>query len=112
MPFVDKTTATARHREYYAQLVDEETIDSVVRFIGERELLASTDFYLNDIPLDRWDALAGATARGMNITWHGHRPLRTAIKFEELGDYATLAGLVCVAKEAARQWLEQQEDAE
>ena len=31
-----------------------------------------------------------------------------AMNFAALGDYATEAGLVCVAKEAAQQWVEEQ----
>jgi hypothetical protein len=85
----------AAHRRYYGQFVSEATIRRVVQAIGADALRRSTDQHLNDIPLEQWDRLTP------------HLPL--ARRFEAAGDYATLAGLVCVAKEAARQWLEQQQ---
>jgi hypothetical protein len=108
-PFISKEEAFERHRAYYAQFVDEHVIQTVVNNIGGRELLASRDTHLNDIPLRRWDLLAGAIARGSRIEWIP-RHWQPAIAFKDVGDYPTLAGLVCVLKEAARQWLERQED--
>jgi len=35
-----------------------------------------------------------------------------ALPFKTFGDYATLGGLVCVAKEAARQWRERADNAD
>ena len=84
------------HRAYYAQFVNERTIARVVSSIGAKELRASRDKHFNDIPLKRWDAIALS------------RRLPLAMSFEDAGDYATLAGLVCVAKEAADQWRERQ----
>jgi len=40
------------------------------------------------------------------------RGLPIAAPFETFGDYATLGGLVCVAKEAARQWRERDGNAD
>jgi len=92
----DKELAWASHRRFYAQFVNDRTIDYVVRWIGGDALLASNDPYLNDVrTLARWDNCA-----------RGGMP--TAIKFSDVGDYPTLGGLVCVAKEAARQWIERQ----
>ena len=90
----------ALHRQYYAQLVHEGVIGYVVRSIGHERLLASTDPYLNDIPLHLWDRAAlllptDALAR----------------RFEDLGDRRSLAGMVCVLKEAARQYIERQRGA-
>jgi hypothetical protein len=75
------------HREYYAQFVDEWTKAHVLRGIGIDALLASTDPYLNDIPLDEWDALfvADRWASPLSLGW-----------------------VVCVAKEAARQLIEEE----
>lgn len=90
----DRSTAAALHRQYYAQLVNSYTIACVVNLIGADVLLASTKPHFNDIPLQRW---------------HRVGPIApTAMSFTALGDYATEAGLVCVAKEAARQWVEAQ----
>lgn len=84
----------AAHRRYYAQFVNAHTIAHVVARIGAAKLRASTDEHLNDIPLAHWDALAG------------NLPLAQSLKIA--GDYLTLGNAVCIAKEAARQWLESQ----
>lgn len=91
---LDSAANMLRHRAYYAQLVDDRTIARVLSVVGAEKLLASTDEHFNDIPMRLWDA-AGS-----------HLPM--ARKFGDLGDYPTLAGLVCVVKEAARQWVERQ----
>jgi hypothetical protein len=82
----------AAHRKYYAQFVNPRTIAFVVNWIGADKLKASTDPHMNDIPLGRWD-------RMVNM-------LPLAIRHETVGDYYTLGNCVCIAKEAARQWLE------
>jgi hypothetical protein len=82
------------HREYYAQFVTEQFVDRVSSRIGKDELLSSKDKHLNDIPLKIWDAISP--------------PLGTGAKMRELGDYLTQSGIVCIAKEAARQFLEKQ----
>lgn len=91
-----KELASAAHRAYYAQFVSPATIAAVVQQIGAANILASTDVHMNDIPLERWDRLSFTIAKS----------------FQSAGDYATKAGLVCVGKEAARQWLESQADRE
>ena len=105
------------HRRYYAQLVNNRTIAQVVAHIGVTRLLASADPHYNDIPLADWDRLCGyeminyGYARGdMTQTRPPVFPL--AASFESLGDYPTQAGLVCVAKEAARQYVERVREAE
>ncbi len=82
----------AAHRQYYAQFVNERTIAFVVNWIGKDKLKASTDPYMNDIPLNRWDSMVNM--------------LPLAIRSETVGDYYTLGNCVCIAKEAARQYLE------
>lgn len=89
-----REAAAALHRRYYAQFVDAGVVARVANAIGRDALFASKDPHFSDIPLPRWDRLA------QNLG-----PL--AISFESVGDYATLGGLVCVAKEAARQFVEQ-----
>lgn len=79
------------HRAKYAPLVNNSTISFVVKSIGASRLLASTDQHLNDIPLNRWDAMVGI--------------LPLADRFENVGVTPSPASYVCVAKEAARQWL-------
>jgi hypothetical protein len=79
------------HEQYYAQFVTENMKNDVIRAIGKDALMNSTDEHLNDIPLKKWDRLA------VPASWY------VADKMRELGDYPTLGGLVCIAKEAARQ---------
>lgn len=82
----------AAHRAYYGQFVNQNTINQVVRHIGAQRIKNSTNPHFNDIPLKEWDNLSNF--------------LLLARSFKSVGDYATLAGLVCVAKEAARQFKE------
>jgi hypothetical protein len=84
----------AAHRKFYGQFVDEATVRAVVQAIGAEEIMASEDPHFNDIPLKRWDDVSPWIPR--------------AINFKDVGDYPTQAGLVCVAKEAARQYKEAQ----
>ena len=86
--------AHAAHRRYYGQFVNQRTINAVVRAIGSDRLLASTDPHFNDIPLAQWDRLVGS--------------LPLAASLRDAGDYLTLGGGVCIAKEAARQYVESQ----
>lgn len=90
----------AAYRTYYSQFVSEGIRELVLRVMGLDRLRASHDPHFNDIPLSTWDAVfAYGPTSGINS------------KMRELGDYPTKAGLVCVAKEAARQVLEQKEKA-
>ena len=82
----------AAHRAYYAQFVNERTINYVVQRIGAARLLAARDPHLNDIPLGKWDAMVST--------------LPMAAKMKDAGDYYTLSACVCIAKEAARQYIE------
>jgi len=81
------------HREYYGQFVTESYKSQIKSYIGLKKLLASEDKNLNDIPLMYWD----------------NAPLTTGVnqKMKDLGDYLTLAGKVCIAKEAAKQIIEE-----
>lgn len=85
---------TALHRAYYAQFVNERTISYVVERIGSARLLAARDPHLNDIPLGKWDAMRST--------------LPMAAKMKDAGDYYTLSACVCIAKEAARQYIERE----
>ena len=82
------------HREYYAQFVTDGTRQAVARSIGLDTLFGSRDANLNDIPLKRWDNLMGILTSSVNQGLHA------------VGDYPTLAGKVCIAKEAALQVIE------
>ena len=78
------TDGQRTHRTVFARFVTQQTIDSVVRAIGANKIINSTDFYLNDIPLKKWDRLSPMFMR----------------------EGFSLADCVCTAKEAARQYKE------
>jgi hypothetical protein len=79
------------HREYYGQFVSAAILRTVRVSVGEYRIKNSTDPHFNDIPLSIWD----------NVLTLAPCYLTKAMR--EAGDNPTLAGLVCVAKEAARQ---------
>lgn len=92
----DSTGIDARsmeaHRKYFAQFVDERVISLVVRTIGADAIKASTDPYMNDIPLRQWDRMHGC--------------LTPAIPLKSVGEINSISTTVCIAKEAARQYKE------
>jgi len=77
------------HREYYGQFVTDSIKKTVLQFIGRKKIVLSQDDSFNDIPLARWDDLPTLAPSGLLM--------------HEAGDYLTLAGKVCIYKEAARQ---------
>ncbi len=93
----------ATHREYYSQFVTPYVKQTVIRAIGKSAILASTDEHFNDIPLSKWDAIIG---------WSDFSrvPLATDLgsgaALRACGDYPTPAGIVCIMKEAAKQFKE------
>jgi hypothetical protein len=89
-----RTDGIGAHRRFFGQFVTPSTISRVVGFIGKDRILASTDRYMNDIPLELWDRLVSG--------------LPGSAGFAKAGDYYTTANGVCLAKEAARQWVETQ----
>jgi len=84
IPSTDRSKEWADHCAKFAEHVTPRMIDSVVRAIGAKKIVESTDFYLNDIPLKEWHQLS-------------HTFLRKGF---------SLADCVCIAKEAARQYRE------
>jgi len=77
------------HSEYWSQFVTEGHKTTVINRIGLDRLINSKDKHLNDIPLKEWDRITA--------------PFGTTDKMKEAGDYLTLSGTVCIAKETARQ---------
>ena len=80
------------HGEYYGQFVTSEIINLVKsRFGIERlENCFSKDEHLNNIPLENWDCLVSSLPRYVQAG------------LKNVGDYLTLAGGVCILKQAAR----------
>lgn len=90
----------AAHRRYYAQFVYVTLPRLVAARIGEKELLTAKDKKnLNDIPLNRWDALSEL----LNTP-------KINSKLKELNDFPVLSVRVCILKEAAKQWLEEEKE--
>lgn len=96
------------HRRYYAQFVNESTVSAVSRHIGLDRLLASTDPHFNDIPLREWDSLCGFTVVGSRVMRFGPPAFPYGHYWKEVGDSGpALSDFGCIAKEAARQAVEQ-----
>lgn len=94
----DREACHAMYRKYYAQPVTASIKGIVLRHIGLDALLASKDPSLNDIPLEQWDSLydliRAHTPRSLLIELTGHSDM-------------SLLEAVCIAKEAARQLIEE-----
>jgi hypothetical protein len=87
------------HRQYYAQFVNEGLKNLVNRWFSTEELTKAIkeDEHLNSIPLHRWDACSDSVKNsGFGLS----------AQLKERGDGLSLAGLVCICKEAARQIIE------
>ena len=84
------------HREYYGQFINNRIKNIVSRRLKVNEIKKALmdDKNLNTIKLAIWDSILRPL------------PAETANLLRELGDYPTLAGAVCIAKEAARQLVE------
>lgn len=90
----DYLSGACTHREYYAQFVTDYIKTQLVARMPAERWKESTCEHFNDIPLLWWD-------RNSIIATDADA------KFRELGDYPTLAGRVCILKEAARQCREE-----
>jgi hypothetical protein len=80
------------HREYYSQFVNDNVKGMVNDRIGIDRIKKSKDEHLNDIPLKEWDMCG--LPYGINTL------LKSA------GDGFSMAGQVCILKEAAKQLIE------
>jgi hypothetical protein len=86
------------HRNYYGQFVTQQVLSRVMSYIGSSVIVKSKDPHFNDIPLARWDAMFPTCPGDINNAMRA------------CGDYPTKAGLVCIAKEAAKQIQEAMRD--
>lgn len=97
------------HQKYYSQFVNEDVKNEVLNFIGKNNLLDNTDKHLNNIPLKKWDALAGycfdyqgnITERPSSI-----KPIDYSL-LKEAKESVSASVLVCIYKEAARQLIKE-----
>ena len=86
----DYMSGACTHREYYSQFVDERLKEKLLARMPEKRLRDSQCEHYNDIPLHLWDRISLiATSADTELN--------------ELGDFPTLAGRVCILKEAAKQ---------
>ena len=84
------------HHPYYEQFLLKSAEGYVVRIIGEKRILSSTDPHMNDIPLQNWDNLGMANYIDKDM-W------RKAHNHESKGTYPwAKSDNVCLAKTAAR----------
>ena len=81
--------------EFYGQVIDDAVKAYVGLNIGAHRILESKDEHFNDIPLREWDGLAWFLAQ------------ITKDKRAKCGIDNSIASMVCVAKEAAKQLKEE-----
>ena len=86
----DYLSGACTHREYYGQFVTEYILTQLMERMPQKRWAESTCEHFNDIPLHWWDRVSIIAAEA-------------DAKFTACGDYPTLAGRVCILKEAARQ---------
>jgi hypothetical protein len=88
----DYIDGKATFSEYYQQFTTPALIEAVTRKIGIDRVKASKDPHLNDIPLAKWDSIF--------LDYNLKKEI--ALKMQEAGDFLSMAGAVCTAKECAR----------
>jgi hypothetical protein len=97
-------------QEYYGQFVND-SIKKLVETTFTKEKLSSalkTDLHLNNVPLAKWERLAGLSGRQTINSWNdsgGQSALKRLIDgklLKETGEGWSLSTAVCIAKEAAR----------
>lgn len=96
MAATDRATA---HRAYHGQYVTEDIKDLVLKTYSVETLRSAFryDKHFNSIELVNWDM--------MGISLNYNHTLK--MKLKENGDFITMAGIVCILKEAARQIISQ-----
>lgn len=111
------------HRIYFGQFVTPQTVRTVARYFEPGELAAALkkDENLNSIPLETWDRLTWhptnerpsasqyTSARGASGPFQSHMPVDDAA-IEAAGEWVTRSTLVCIAKQAARMLVEQEQE--
>lgn len=95
------------HRKYFAQFVNKAVKQEVLDYIGKDALLNSKDEHLNDIPLKKWDALAGYSFFNgkLIVKPYDIKPINLDL-IKQANETASCATLVCIYKEAAKQIIE------
>jgi hypothetical protein len=113
----DYMTNKCTHRQFYAQFVNDEVKNAVIRMVNVdpsksiqilREKLAK-DEHLNNIPMKKWDNLTGfsfSNSTGEMLTRpYSIEPIDIR-KLKEADEEVSSATLVCIYKEAAKELTE------
>lgn len=97
------------HEQYYSQFVTPEIKAAVRSYFGTDTLLASTDKYLNDIPLKRWDMFCGYESMSNrlvpNYCFASTIPL---LKQANGSGGCSPSDFTCIAKQAARELIREE----
>lgn len=81
------------HSQYYNQFLNENLENYIADYIGKEAILKSNFENFSDIELTKFEVCHTA---GVNQ------------KMRELGDYLTLSGVVCINKQACKNWKNRQ----
>lgn len=90
------------HATYYRQFVNPAVIRIVEQGIGRDAILASKDEHLNDIPLAKWDALAGVRFHGSQYDGHPSIPTARLIALANGSGGISVSDCVSALKQAAQ----------
>jgi hypothetical protein len=88
----DYIDGKATFSEYYTQFITPELINAVKEKIGIDRVKESNDPHLNDIPLSKWDSIF--------LDYNLKKGI--SLRMQDAGDFLSMAGAVCTAKECAR----------
>lgn len=97
------------HHEYYLQFANKCTKTVILNSIGEKALMASKDEHLNDIPMKKWDKLAGYVFRGSTavVIPHFLPHWIDCEKLKEAKEGFSCSTGVCILKAVAKEIIEE-----
>ena len=87
------------HEDYYSQFVTDHIKHLVETFIGQDAIIKSSDPYLNDIPLKKWDSLYLVSTNPPKINALG---IGKILGESNGSGGVSMSDMVCVLKAAAR----------
>ena len=87
------------YRQYYDQFVDADLIHELDNAMGS-EVMKSTDPTFSDIPMRKWESVAGVISN--RTGFRVHLPVRVIAKLLQAGDVVSVVGAVAIYKAAAR----------
>lgn len=102
-------TKECDHRTYWSQFVTDGVKELVLRHIPKEKLMASEDPHFNDIPLQRWDRLHALVPQYVKNAICDSNASMYPPGTE--GGYS-MSDMTCLLKEAARQIVEREREAE